>query len=199
MICLDDVWIYWGDVFVWSNLEEVIICDLLLSGGPRVMIINLSVAHLLIVNRLRVNIKDVLHLIWILNGLRRLIASLSLFNLLGTSSNRWLSLLLLVRLLVLVLLYALLVDYRHFGVSRALKDAPAMSILLWYARVLSIILKLWTKQVHNFIFIVFGSHKYHLMAPYHLFFLLLRNDLVSWHLIGHLCIKFVIVMVRLGV
>jgi hypothetical protein len=51
-------------VLVRPYFEEVIICDLLLSGGPGIVIVNLCVAHLLIVNHhLRVNIKYVLQLI----------------------------------------------------------------------------------------------------------------------------------------
>jgi hypothetical protein len=64
--------------------------------------------------------------------------SLSLFNLLGTSSDWRFPLL---RLLVL-LLALLLVDYRHFRVSGALKDTSPVAIFLRYARVLSIILEL---------------------------------------------------------
>lgn len=194
----------WGaDVLVRPDLEEVIVCNLLLSSGPCLLLVDLSVAHLLVVvNHRRINIKDVLQLIWILNGLwrRSLIATaLGLFNFLGAAGNRWLPLLLLLRLLVLVLLDALLVNYGHLGESGALEDAPSVPILLRNAWVLSIILNLRTKKVHNFIFIIVWSHQYHLVAPYHLFLLLLRNDLVGWKLIGHLCVKIVIVVIRLGV
>lgn len=195
MISLNYIWIP-HCILIRPYLKEVIICDLLLSGGPGVMIVDFSVAHLLIVNHhLRVNIKYVLQLIWILNGLRRLlIGSLSLFNLLGTSSDRRFPLL---RLLVL-LLALLLVDYRHFGVSRALKDTTPVAIFLWNARVvLSIILELWTEQVDNFIFIIFRCHEHHLMSPNHLFFLLLWYYLIRRHLIRHLSVKFIIMMIRL--
>ena len=147
MISLNNIWIYIRHVLIWPDFKEVIICYLLLSRGSRVMIVNLSVAHLLllIVNHLRVHIKYVLQLIWILNGLRSLLIatpSLCLFYLLCASSYRWLPLLWLLMLWIL-----LLVNYRHFRMCRPLQDTAPMAILLWYTRIiiLSIILELWTE------------------------------------------------------